>query len=65
MTAQEIGRALDQERSWHTLNYKGGTLALCDCGYLLRGVTKQTVHGRHEWHVKECLTILKERLEGR
>jgi hypothetical protein len=66
MDAREISDELQRERSWHRLHYrKGQSIALCSCGKSFVDVTERTVHGRHAMHVEECLTILKDRLEGR
>lgn len=62
MTQAELGRLRTQERQFHRLCYRqGANLALCNCGYLLRDVTKNTVTVRHEMHVHAVMEAWEER----
>ena len=67
MTPTELQRELDQERLFHRLNWKtGSSVALCACGYLFQSPrSRSQMNWRFDLHVKEAVTALRERLEGR
>lgn len=65
MKTSEIDRAIVTERQLHHLAYrKGSSMALCNCGYLLRDVTSRDVHARHAMHVAEVMRVFEARLNG-
>lgn len=62
MTQAELDRLRTEERQFHRLQYRpGSACGYCQCGYLLRDVTKRDVHVRHEMHIHEVMQAFEER----
>lgn len=63
MDDRDIARELEQERLWHRLMHRG-RIAVCACGQSFVDASKTDLAWRHEFHIKQALEVLENRLRG-